>query len=501
MRTANTAAFMTDEFMKRVKAKQDWYFFDPKETGDLIDLYGSAFSKRYAEYIEKAERGEMRVFKKMPAHQLMRQMLVSLQGTSHPWFTWKDPMNLRALNNNTGTIHMSNLCTEICLPQDRDNTAVCNLASINISRHIKNKQINWQLFEETVRFGIRHLDNLVDINVLPIPQAIKSDSENRAVGLGLMGLADAFEKMGFAYDSEEAYDFTDQVFEFMSYIAIDESANLAKERGAYKNFPGSEWSKGLVPIDTLAKLEKDRGMVVEVDKESKHKGLNWDILREKVKQGVRNATVMAIAPNANIGLVVGTTPGIDVRFAQVFSRNKISGKYLDINKNLVDDLKAIGIWDKVREQIIGLQGDISSIAEIPENIKSLYKTSFTTSPFGVIEVAARAQKWIDQALSRNMYLETRDIEETMQIYNVAWEKGLKTTYYLHMKPRHTAEQSTVKVNKAATLGKVGFAALRNNFNPTSTVPTENKTAKDPTPVSVNADIEDPGTANICISCE
>lgn len=499
MRTANTAAFMTDEFMKRVKQKEDWYFFDPKETYDLIDLYGSAFSKRYEEYIQKAERGEMRVFKKMPAQQVMRQMLVSLQGTSHPWFTWKDPMNLRALNNNTGTIHMSNLCTEICLPQDRENTAVCNLASINISRHIKNKQVNWQLFEETVRVGIRHLDNLVDINVLPIPQAIKSDSENRAVGLGLMGLADAFEKMGFAYDSEEAYDFTDQVFEFMSYIAIDESANLAKERGAYKNFPGSEWSKGLVPIDTLERLEKDRGMVIQVDKESKHKGLNWNLLREKVKNGVRNATVMAIAPNANIGLVVGTTPGIDVRFAQVFSRNKISGKYLDINKNLVDDLKKIGLWEKVREQIIGLQGDISTIAEIPENIKELYKTSFTTSPMGVIEVAARAQKWIDQALSRNMYLETRDIEETMHIYNAAWEKGLKTTYYLHMKPRHTAEQSTVKVNKAATIGKVGFAALRNNFSPVNQV--KNSTDIKETVNASTPNIEDPGTANICISCE
>lgn len=502
MRTANTAAFMTDEFMKRVKNKQTWYFFDPKETGDLIELYGSAFSKRYAEYIQKAEAGELRTFKTIPAEQLLRQMLVSLQGTSHPWLTWKDPMNLRALNNNTGTIHMSNLCTEICLPQDRDNTAVCNLASVNISRHIDGQKVNWQQFEETIRVAIRHLDNLIDINVLPTPESIKSDSENRAVGLGLMGLADAFERMGYAYDSESAYDFSDQVFEFMSYIAIDESTRLAEERGSYQNFQGSEWSKGLVPIDTLQKLEDDRGVELKIDKDSKHKGLNWDILREKVKKGMRNATVMAIAPNANIGLVVGTTPGIDVRFAQVFSRNKISGKYLDINHNLVKDLKDLGIWEKVKEEIIQNQGDISDIALIPENIREIYKTSFTTSPVGVIEVAARAQKWIDQALSRNMYLETRDIDETMRVYQVAWEKGLKTTYYLHMKPRHSAEQSTVKVNKAKSIGKVGFAALRRD--PIKGPETTNNQQKEKQPVvakSDTPDIEDPGAANICISCE
>jgi ribonucleoside-diphosphate reductase alpha chain len=242
-------------------------------------------------------------------------------------------------------------------------------------------------------------------------------------------------------------------------MAIDESANLAQERGSYKNFVGSEWSKGKVPFDTIKKLEEERGVLVTVNKESRHKGLNWDLLRSKVKNGIRNATLMAVAPNANIGLVAGTTPGIDPRFAQVFSRNKISGKYVDINRNLVRDLKNMGIWDKVKDKIIESQGDIADIEEIPEYLKSLYKTSFTTSPIAYIEVAARAQKWIDQALSRNMYLETRDIDETMNIYKTAWEKGVKTTYYLHMKPRHTAEQSTVAVNKAVKIGKIGFGAI------------------------------------------
>jgi ribonucleoside-diphosphate reductase alpha chain len=359
---------------------------------------------------------------------------------------------------------MSNLCTEICLPQDKDNVAVCNLISVNLAVHVSNKEVNWSKLEESVRLAVRQLDNLVDINKLPIAEAIRSDKENRAIGLGVMGLADVFEKLGLAYDSEHAWDFSDRIFEFVSYMAIDESTNLAQTRGAYPNFQGSRWSQGMVPVDTIRALEEDRGRPVTVSKESRHKGLNWNLLREKVKRGMRNATLMAVAPNANIGLVAGTTPGMDPRFAQVFSRNKISGKYMDINQNLVKDLKNMSIWEKVRGQIIESQGDIGNIDGIPQHIKDVYKTSFTTSPHAFIEVAARAQKWIDQAISRNMYLETRDVEETMKIYTAAWEKGVKTTYYLHMKPRHTAEQSTTRVNKAEIMGKKGFAAVASTLS-------------------------------------
>ncbi len=459
MRTADTAVFMTDEFMRRVKEGGIWYMFDPKETPDLVELYGKAFSKRYAEYIEKAERGELRVFKKVPAEEQFRQILVALQTTSHPWLTWKDPINLRALNNNTGTIHMSNLCTEICLPQDRENIAVCNLASLNLAAHVHHKQVDWERLEESIRYAVRQLDDLIDINQLPIAEAEHADKENRAIGLGVMGFADVLEQLGMAYDSPHAWDFADRMFEFVSYVAIDESANLAAERGAYPNFKGSGWSKGMVPIDSIKRLEAERGKELTVDKSHHYKGLHWDELREKVRKGMRNATLMAVAPNANIGLVAGTTPGIDPRFAQVFSRNKISGKYMDLNHNLANDLKNLGIWDKVKDRIIAEQGDITAISEIPPHIRDIYKTSFSTSPYAFIEVAARAQKWIDQALSRNMYLETRDIGETMDIYMSAWEKGVKTTYYLHMKPRHTAEQSTVHVNKAEAMGKRGFAAV------------------------------------------
>jgi len=459
MRTANTAVFLSDEFMKRVEQKADWYMFDPKETPDLNELYGKAFSARYQEYVAMAEAGKLRMFKKVPATEQYRQILVAMQTTSHPWLVWKDSINLRALNNNTGTIHMSNLCTEICLPQDKDNVAVCNLISINIPAHLNKKQIDWQKLEESTRLAVRQLDNLIDINQLPIPEAARSDNENRAIGVGVMGFSDAIEQLGIPYDSPHAYDFADKVFEFVSHMAIDESTNLAQERGSYKNFPGSEWSKGKVPIDSIEKLELERGVALDIDKKSKQNWLDWDSLRTKVKSGMRNSTLMAVAPNANIGLVAGTTPGIDPRFAQVFSRNKISGKYLDINHNLVTELKNMNLWNVVKEKIIELQGDISSIEQIPQHIRDIYKTSFSVSPYAFVEVAARAQKWVDQALSRNMYLEDRDIDKTMDIYYTAWRKGLKSTYYLHMKPRHSAEQSTVAVNKSAKLGKTGFAAV------------------------------------------
>jgi ribonucleoside-diphosphate reductase alpha chain len=461
-RTANTAVYISDEFMKRVIAGEDWYLFDPKEVPDLNELYGKKFSKRYNEYVEMAKDRKIKLFSVIPARVQYKNILVSLQTTSHPWLTWKDTINVRALNNNTGTIHCSNLCTEVTLPTDIDNVAVCNLVSINIARHIINGQVDWHRLEDSTRLAIRQLDNLVDINELPIAEARRADSENRAVGLGLMGFSDAIEMLGYSYEDKEAHDFSDQVFEFISYMAIDESADLAEERGAYNNFKGSEWSKGHVPVDTIAKLEaeRDRELIIKKDIPRLLPVLDWDKIRGKVKKGMRNATLLAIAPNANIGLVAGTSPGIDPRFAQMFSRNKISGKYLEINPNLVKALQKEKLWESTREQILEHHGDINEIAEIPDHIKRIYKTSFSVSAYSYIEVAARAQKWVDMGISRNMYLDVRDIDEIMNIYTTAWDMGLKTTYYLHMKPRHSAEQSTTRVNKSEAMGRRGFAALR-----------------------------------------
>ena len=446
-RFANTAVFISDEFMKRVEKDQDWYLFDPAETPDLTELYGEAFSARYKEYIKMAEAGKLRTFDKVPARQQFKRILTSLQATSHPWLTWKDTINVRALNNNTGTIHLSNLCTEITLPQDKNNIATCNLVSINLSVFLsEDKTWDWDRLKEAARAAVRQLDNLCDITQTPIPEAMHSNQQTRAIGLGIMGLSDVLEKLGYCYESKEAYDLVDQLTEFISYHAIDQSADLAEKLGSYPTFAGSGWSKGILPIDTVDKLSKDRGVKVKIDQKTR---LDWDGLRKKVKKGMRNATLMAIAPTANIGHVAGTTPGIDPQFAQIFSRSTLNGKFLEVNHNLVRDLKKLGLWDNLKDEIFAAQGDIQDIDGIPQNIKDVYKTSFQLSPYAFIEVAARAQKWVDQAISRNMYLETRDIDEYVKIYSEAWKRGLKTTYYLHVKPRHQSEQTTVSVDKIA----------------------------------------------------
>jgi len=452
-RTANTAVWISDEFMKRVQNDDDWYLFDPLEVTDLNELYGKAFSERYNEYVAKAETGQMRLFKKITAREQFKSILISLQTTSHPWLTWKDTINNRALNNNTGTIHLSNLCTEITLPQDEDNVSVCNLASINLSQHMLTAAngglaVDFDKIAVSARLAVRQLDNLIDITRSSVKEADFSNQQNRAVGLGVMGFTDIIEKLGISYESEEAYDLIDEIMEHVSYAAIDASTELAKERGSYANFEGSRWSEGLVPLDSIALTEADRGLEITVNRKTR---LDWDALRLKVKSGMRNATLMAIAPTASIGLVAGTTPGLDPQFSQIFSRATSNGKFLEVNRNLVSDLQNLGIWDSTREAILRSQGDIQGIASIPDNIKAVYKTSFQLSPYAFLEVSARAQKWIDQAISRNMYLETRDLGDMMDIYFAAWERGVKTTYYLHMKPRHTAEQSTVKVNKAAEI--------------------------------------------------
>ncbi|KYH45880.1 ribonucleoside-diphosphate reductase subunit alpha [Branchiibius sp. NY16-3462-2] len=451
-RTANTAVWISDEFMKRVVADDDWYLFDPLETPDLVELVGDDFSRRYAEYVALAERGGLRSFKKVRAKEQWKAILVSLQTTSHPWLTWKDTINQRALNDNTGTIHLSNLCTEITLPQDRDNVSVCNLASINLSRHLVEGQWDWDRLAESTRLAVRQLDNLIDITKSSVQQSEHSNSQNRAIGLGLMGFTDVVERLGLSYASPEAADLIDEVTEFIAWHAIDTSCDLAAERGAYPNFEGSGWSKGLVPFDTLEVLEQRRGVPVDVDRTAR---LDWDALRTKVRQGVRNATLMAIAPTASIGLVAGTTPGLDPQFSQLFSRATSAGKFLEVNRNLVAALQERGLWEQVREELLRAQGDLSAVPGIPEDLLTTYQTSFQLPPDAYLVIASRAQKWIDQAISRNIYLESRDVGAMAELYVDAWRKGVKTTYYLHMKPRHTAEQSTVKVNKTEASGRSG----------------------------------------------
>jgi ribonucleoside-diphosphate reductase alpha chain len=451
-RTANTSVWLSDEFMKRVIADDDWYLFDPLETPDLVELVGDDFSRRYKEYAALAEAGKLRSFRKIRARAQWKSILVSLQTTSHPWLTWKDTVNQRALNDNTGTIHLSNLCTEITLPQDRDNVSVCNLASINLSRHLVAGEWDWDRLAESTRLAVRQLDNLIDITRSSVPESEHSNDQNRAIGLGLMGFTDVVEKLGLSYASEEAADLIDRLAEFISWHAIDESCDLAQERGAYPNFAGSGWSRGLVPIDTLDVLQERRGVAVDVPRTTR---MDWDALRTRVRDGIRNATLMAIAPTASIGVVAGTTPGLDPQFSQLFSRTTSSGKFLEVNRNLVAALQDRGIWDAVRGELLRSRGDLSAVPDVPEDLLEVFQTSFQLPPSAYLQVASRAQKWIDQAISRNIYLESRDIGGMSDLYVDAWRRGVKTTYYLHMKPRHRAEQSTVKVNKAVESGHSG----------------------------------------------
>ncbi len=465
-RFMNTAVWISDEFMKRVEKDQDWYLFDPADVADLNELYGEEFSARYKEYIRMAEHGEMRIFEKLSARQQFKQILIALQATSHPWLTWKDTINVRALNDNTGTIHLSNLCTEITLPQDEKNVATCNLVSMNLSSFLnEDRTWDWERFASAVHSATRQLDNLLDITNTPIPEAMNSNEKNRALGIGFMGFSDVIEKLGYSYESEEAYDLVDEITEFISYHSIDESANLAQERGSYPNFKGSGWSRGELPIDTIEELGKNRKVKVKINTKAK---LDWEVLRKKTKKGMRNSTLMAIAPTANISHVAGTTPGLDPQFSQIFSRSTLNGKFLEVNRNLVMKLKELGLWEELKDDLLANQGDIQGMEQIPKEVRDVYKTCFQLSPYAFIEVAARAQKWVDQAISRNMYLETRDIDEYVDIYSEAWRRGLKTTYYLHVKPRHQSEQTTVtsknveKVRTESAKRVSGFGFAKRN---------------------------------------
>ncbi|MEM6885997.1 MAG: ribonucleoside-diphosphate reductase subunit alpha, partial [Verrucomicrobiota bacterium] len=294
----NTANWIPDLFMKRVRTNAKWTLFNPSETPDLHDLYGSAFEKRYEEYEVLAAEGKMVQHKEVEAVDLYRRMLTMLFETGHPWFTFKDPSNVRSPQHHTGVVHSSNLCTEILLNTSDQETAVCNLGSVNLVRHINKEKtgVDEVRLEQTVTTAIRMLDNVIDINYYPTPEARNSNLKHRPIGLGLMGFQDALYEIGVSYASMEAVDFADVSMESISYYAILASTKLASERGAYETYQGSKWSEGLLPIDTIDLLEQERGGFVDMDRSMTK---DWEIVRAAVKEnGMRNSNTMAIAPTA-----------------------------------------------------------------------------------------------------------------------------------------------------------------------------------------------------------
>jgi ribonucleoside-diphosphate reductase alpha chain len=445
--------------MKRVAEDQPWTLFSPDETPDLHDLTGQAFEHAYLTYEARAERGEMRVSKRLKAVDLWRKMLAMLFETGHPWIAFKDPCNLRYSNQHVGVVHSSNLCTEICLHTNDREIAVCNLGSVNLAAHVTDKGLDAKRLQKTVRTAMRMLDNVIDYNFYTVPQARQSNLRHRPVGLGIMGFQDALYQVRIPYASPEAVQFADHSMEYLSYYAIQASADLAAERGRYQSFAGSLWSQGILPIDSIRLLEEGRGGYLQMDSSQT---LDWDSLRERVKSvGMRNSNCMAIAPNATISNIVGVSQSIEPTYQNLFVKSNLSGEFTVVNPSLVDDLKERGLWDSVMvNDLKYFDGSVQQIERIPDELKQLYATAFEVDARWLIEAGSRRQKWLDQAQSLNLYLREPNGKKLDNLYKLAWVRGLKTTYYLRsMGATHVEKSTMAESGRANRLSAVGGSYL------------------------------------------
>ncbi len=442
----NTANWVPDLFMKRVLEDGNWTLFSPDEVPELHHIYGKAFEDKYIEYEKKVEAGEIRLFKTMKASQLWRRMINMLFETGHPWITWKDPSNIRSPQDHVGTVHSSNLCTEITLNTSADETAVCNLGSINMLRHVVDGKVDKEALQKTAETAMRMLDNVIDLNFYPTVEAKNSNLRHRPVGLGIMGVQDMFYAMDIQFDSDEAVELSDELMEFISYHAIMTSSKLAEEKGAYESFKGSKWDRNLFPIDTVDLLEKERGVPVEVDRTAR---MDWTPVRESVKQhGMRNSNCMAIAPTATISTIAGCLPSIEPIYKNIYTKSNVTGEFTVINDELVNALKDRNLWtDEVLEKIKHYDGNLENIPEIPEEVKATYKEVFQIKPTWVIKHAARRSKWIDQSQSLNLFIQTNSGKDISDMYIEAWKAGLKTTYYLRTLAATGVEKSTIDIKR------------------------------------------------------
>lgn len=448
----NTSNWIPDLFMKRVVSNSHWTLFSPSDVPDLHDLYGNAFEKRYAEYEKMAENGEIKLSKKIEAVGLWRKMLSMLFETGHPWITFKDPSNLRSPQDHVGVVHSSNLCTEILLNTSEEETAVCNLGSINMVAHVDKtskdgSHLNLKQLEKTIRTAVRMLDNVIDINFYPTDEAKNANLRHRPIGLGLMGFQDALFELGISYASPEAVDFADRSMEAISYYAILASTELAKERGAYSSYKGSKWDRGILPIDSLKVLADERGAeFLDVDSTCT---MDWDTVRQAVrKHGMRNSNTMAIAPTATISNITGVTQSIEPAYKHLYAKSNLSGEFIVQNEYLVRELKARGLWDReMIEDLKYFDGSILEIERIPEDIKAYFLTAFEIEPEWLIQCASKRQKWIDMGQSLNLYIAQPSGKRLNDMYMMAWRSGLKTTYYLRSQGATQIEKSTVDINK------------------------------------------------------
>lgn len=443
----NTANWIPDLFMRRVRENAMWTLFSPNETPDLHDLYGRAFEERYCHYEHLLTQGKIKIYKQIPAIDLWRKMLTMLFETGHPWITFKDPSNLRSPQSHTGVVHSSNLCTEILLNTSTDEVAVCNLGSINLAAHIKDNNLDYERLAETICTAMRMLDNVIDINFYPIPEARNANLRHRPVGLGIMGFQDALYALRIPYASQEAIEFADRSMEFISYHAILASSELAKERSPYPSFKGSKWDQGILPIDSIEILRQHR-LPDELDIDnSSH--LDWTPVRESIKKyGMRNSNCLAIAPTATISNIIGVSQSIEPTFRNLYAKSNLSGEFTIINNFLVEDLKKRNLWDdQMIDDLKYYDGELAEIDRIPYDIKHLYQTAYDIDPRWLIEAAARRQKWIDMGQSLNLYIAQPNGKKLSEMYQLCWIKGLKTTYYLRSKAATTVEKSTQDINR------------------------------------------------------
>jgi ribonucleoside-diphosphate reductase alpha chain len=447
----NTANWIPDLFMQRLMAKGEWTLFSPDEVPDLHSLYGKAFEKAYVQYEKLAAEGKIRS-KTVSSEKLWRKMLTMLFETGHPWLTFKDRCNMRSPQQHCGVINSSNLCTEITLNTSSEEIAVCNLLSLNLEKLVSNNGIDEKLLKSTVRTAVRMLDNVIDVNFYSIQESKTSNLRHRPIGLGLMAFQDALIKQNIPYASMEAVEFADHLMEKISYYAIEASADLAAERGAYPSFDGSLWSKGIVPIDTIAPVAELNGNNFDQDTTST---MDWDKIRNKVKQGMRNSNVLAIAPTATISNICGVFQSIEPIYQNLFVKSNMSGDFTVINTYLVKELKKLGLWDDVMVcDLKYYDGSLAKIDRIPQNLKELFATAFEIDAKWLIEAASRRQKWIDQAQSLNLYIAHPSGKKLDELYKFAWRKGLKTTYYLRSLGATTAEKSTLTTSNLNAVSPV-----------------------------------------------
>ncbi len=444
----NTANWIPDLFMKRVAEEGDWTLFSPDETPELHDSFGADFERLYTACEQKAARGELRIHKTVKAVELWRRILGMVFETGHPWITFKDPCNLRSPQQHAGVVHSSNLCTEITLNTSDEEIAVCNLGSINLVQHLDaDGELDREHLQRTIDTAMRMLDNVIDYNYYSVPQARRSNLRHRPVGLGLMAFQDALHVRRIPYASEAAVEFADRAMEAISYFAIRASTNLAEERGRYASFEGSLWSRGVLPIDSIALLEEGRGGYLQQDRSQT---LDWDSLRQRVQTvGMRNSNTMAIAPTATIANICGVSQSIEPTYQNLFVKSNLSGEFTVVNPYLVRDLKARGLWDEVMvNDLKYYDGSVQAIERIPGELKQLYTCAFELDARWLIEAASRRQKWLDQAQSLNLYLAEPSGKTLDNLYKLAWVRGLKTTYYLRSMGATAMEKSNERLEAA-----------------------------------------------------